>query len=201
MKYQLSTALLGLAATVFAADDDNQTGPFSLRVKGTAKDSKIDGYLTACHAGAAIEAICYTEGTPEADSAQFYFNTTSSDTADSTVGSLTFNLPYNDDQILSQPLSLSYSPNSNVAVPFFGFDAAVSVGFDDEKAIFIQSYQDDSVNTPETAPNPSGQSADLYQWAVCWQYPVGSYYYQSLGWIQAGSPHNPTCEEVEVTQE
>lgn len=36
-------------------------------------------------------------------------------------------------------------------------------------------------------------------WAVCWQYFTG-YYYQSVGWVTEGAPHNPTCEPATITK-
>jgi hypothetical protein len=57
MKYQMSAVLLGLAATaVSAADGDKQDGPFTLRVKGTAKDSKIDGEFRYLGCAAILES-------------------------------------------------------------------------------------------------------------------------------------------------
>jgi hypothetical protein len=42
MKFQLSAALLGLAATAVSAQF-NQTGPFQLKIKGTNRHSSING--------------------------------------------------------------------------------------------------------------------------------------------------------------
>lgn len=42
MKFQLSAALMGLAATVVSAQE-TQSGPFNLRIKGTNYSSEING--------------------------------------------------------------------------------------------------------------------------------------------------------------
>ena len=46
MKFQLSTALMGLAATAVSAQEQ-QSGPFALHVKGTNPNSTIDGKVQA----------------------------------------------------------------------------------------------------------------------------------------------------------
>jgi len=120
------------------------------------------GYATACHAGAAIEGLCYAAGTPEQvdTGAQFFFNYTGdASVADNKSGLLTWNLIYNDDQVLSQPLGLAYSAGSNVAPAIFGFDGQLSVGFDEEKSLFAVQYGDDSKNTPSKPPKPAEPTA------------------------------------------
>lgn len=42
MMFQISAALVGLAATAVSAQD-MQSGPFTLHIKGTASNSTIDG--------------------------------------------------------------------------------------------------------------------------------------------------------------
>ncbi|KAI0199648.1 hypothetical protein F4808DRAFT_203531 [Astrocystis sublimbata] len=206
MKFQLSAALLSLAATVVSGQDQ-QSGPFSLHVKGATYNSKIDGYVSSCHTGAGISGLCYgaADKPDNSDSSQYYFNYTSNQQVDDAqVGNLVWNQPYTDEDnniaYASQYMGLVYSPTSNVAAPMFGFsETAFLVGFNSEGGLFGYNYVDDADNTPEKAPTGFTPKA-YYQWAVCWQYFTG-YYYQSLAWIQlGGAPHNPTCELVEVTK-
>ncbi|KAL7626387.1 hypothetical protein AAE478_003159 [Parahypoxylon ruwenzoriense] len=207
MKFQLSTALLGLAAAaVSAQSNSNQTGPFYLHITG--KDgSPVDGYAGSCHAGAAIEGLCYSAGAlPEGSrSFEYYFNYTGFTTVDDAqVGQLSWMLPYIDqdgnEASVQQVMNLQFLVNSNVAAPVFGFGSyQVQVGFDADGKLFTYNYFDDSTFTPGTNPIPSGEGKAYYQWYVCWQYFTG-YYYQSVGWAQTTPPHNPTCEPVDITQ-
>ncbi|KAJ3579262.1 hypothetical protein NPX13_g1300 [Xylaria arbuscula] len=205
MKFQLSTALMGLAATAVSAQDQ-QSGPFALHVKGTNPNSTIDGYGGSCHAGAAISGLCYSvlsDTTDLPNTYQYWFNYTGyQQVDDAEVGTLTWNQPYTDQDgnlaSVSQAMGLVYQTTSNVAAPLFGFSYEVQlVGFDSENELFGYSYVDDSKfvagQQPPTAPKAT------YQWAVCWQYFTG-YYYQSVAWVQNGAPHNPTCEPVEITK-
>ncbi|KAI1432351.1 hypothetical protein GGR50DRAFT_615469 [Xylaria sp. CBS 124048] len=204
MKFQLPTVLVGLAATtVSAQQNQNQTGPFSLLITGSKANTTLNGSLSNCHTGAGISALCYSSAQA---SAQYYFNYTGFDKAgEDEVGTLTWNLPFIDDNgnpaTISQPMSLEYQTTSNVAAPMFGLsDNTFSVGFDSEGVLFGYNYIDDSKFVPGMQP-PVTQLVGraYYQWAVCWQYFAG-YYYQSLAWVQSGISHNPTCEAVMVTQ-
>ncbi|KAI0390238.1 hypothetical protein F5Y17DRAFT_73647 [Xylariaceae sp. FL0594] len=201
MQFGLSAVLLGLAAAGVSADP-TQTGPFNLLITGTAKGSKIKGYGSACHAGAALEGLCYYTGPIAKDdiSSQFYLNYTDNQAVGPyQSGQLFWNLPFNGDQVVAQPFYLGYSPSTNVAPAYFGFsDDYFAVGFDAKKSLFAVKYSDDSKNVPETRPaytNPVPQ----YSWALCWQ-TTGGYYYHSIAWIQTGAPHNPTCEPVKITK-
>lgn len=205
MKFQISAALVGLAATAVSAQD-MQSGPFTLHIKGTGSNSTIDGYAGSCHAGAAIEGLCYSQGEPSGstNSFSYYFNYTGfSQVGEDEVGTLTWNLPYTDENgnpsSVSQAMGLVYQPTSNVAEPLFGFSQnAFLIGFDSEGELFGYNYVDDSKFLPGQPPTETVGKA-FYQWAVCWQYFTG-YYYQSVGWVQTGAPRNPTCEPVEITK-
>ncbi|CAJ2506922.1 Uu.00g081080.m01.CDS01 [Anthostomella pinea] len=206
MKFQISAVLLGIAASTVAAQETNQTGPFFLHIKGT-DNSSIDGYASSCHAGAAIEGLCYGSGSAPAAgsySNEYYFNYSGYTTVgDADVGTLSWKLPVNINgtvENLPQPMSLQYQANSNVAAPMFGFSSGgFSVGFDDEGKLFGYNYYDDSTFVAGTQPS-AGEGKAYYQWYVCYQYLTG-YYYQSIGWAQTVPPHNPTCEPVTITQE
>ncbi|KAI1263346.1 hypothetical protein F5Y18DRAFT_394009 [Xylariaceae sp. FL1019] len=201
MKFQACAALVCLAATTVSAQY-KQTGPWTLHIKGTASNSKLNGYGQSCHAGAALEGLCYT---PSIDSSSDYiFNYTTYDKVEGhNTGILTWNLPYTGEDnklhYVSQAMSLAYQSNSNVAAAMFGFDDGFQVGWDSHNELFGYSYLDDSKFKANKPPQPPADGKVLYQWAVCWQY-NGGYYYQSVAWIQSGKPHNPTCETVEITR-
>ncbi|KAI0010288.1 hypothetical protein F4779DRAFT_578281 [Xylariaceae sp. FL0662B] len=205
MRFHLPAVLLGLAASA-SAQDTNQTGPFYLHITGQG-NSSIDGYAASCHAGAAIEGLCYAEGPrPDSTSFEYYFNYTGSTTVgDSNVGIISWHLPVviNGTQTqVPQTLNFQYQPSTNVAAPMFGigtYSGGTSVGFDADGKLFTYTYYDDSTFVPGQNPTPTGEAKALYQWFVCWQYFTG-YYYQSVGWAQSLPPHNPTCEPVDITQ-
>lgn len=201
MMFSLPLMLLALMATAVAGQE-NQTGPWLLHIKGGG----LDGYGAACHAGAAIEGLCYSPGQAgTSTSFQFYFNYTGYNQFQSDeVGYLLWKLPVNindTDVLLPSSMSLSYQPNSNVAAPMFGTSSygGTSVGFDVNKNLFVYSSIDDATFTPGTPPNTTVGQA-YYQWFVCWEYLIG-YYYQAVGWAQTLPPRNPTCVAVEITQE
>ncbi|KAJ2990362.1 hypothetical protein NUW58_g2989 [Xylaria curta] len=207
MKFQLSAALMGLAATVVSAQD-KQLGPFSLHIKGTNPNSEIDGYGWSCHAGAGISGLCYTAidqpyRAEIQNSFKYFFNYTGfNQVGDDEVGTLVWNQPYTDPDgnpaSASQPMDLVYQPTSNVAALLFGFSNAFLIGFDSEDGLFGYNYVDDSTFAPGKPPSDYSGKA-YYRWAVCWQYFTG-YFYQSVAWVQLGAPHNPTCEPVEITK-
>ncbi|KAI1085828.1 hypothetical protein F5B20DRAFT_519946 [Whalleya microplaca] len=205
MRFYLPSVLLGLVASV-SAQDTSQDGPFYLHITGQS-NSTIDGYAASCHAGAAIEGLCYAEGPqPSGYSYEYYFNYTgSTQVGGSNVGVVSWHLPINinDTQSdLPQTINFQYQQNSNIAAPMFGLGSVsggTSLGFDADGKLFAYSYYDDSTFVPGQNPSPNGEGKAIYQWFVCWQYFTG-YYYQSVGWAQTLPPHNPTCEAVDITQ-
>ncbi|OTB06818.1 hypothetical protein M426DRAFT_318532 [Hypoxylon sp. CI-4A] len=205
MKFQLSSLLFGLAAAVVSAQEE-QTGPFYLHITGE-DGSSIDGYAGSCHAGAAIEGLCYGSGDLPTGSvsSQYYFNVTGSSTVNGApIGVVSWNLPYTGSDgnpaSVPQSLTLQYQLNSNVAAPMFGLGSyGTSLGFDADGKLFAWAYIDDSTFTPGTNPFPTGEGTAYYQWYVCWQY-FTSYYYQSVAWATSSPTHNPTCEPVDITR-
>ncbi|KAI1460604.1 hypothetical protein F4805DRAFT_416447 [Annulohypoxylon moriforme] len=139
MKSQLSTLLLGLAATAVSAQ--NQTGPFYLQIIGQ-QNSSIIGYAASCHAGAALEGLCMgANQVPDSqvNSYQYWFNFTGSPSVGNfPVGQLIWKLPYTDGSgntgLEPQALDLEYTVNSNVASTIFGlsglYSSGLNVGFD-----------------------------------------------------------------------
>jgi hypothetical protein len=210
MTSALLAVLLGLAASV-TAQAVNQTGPFYLRIAGKEDESTLDGYTTSCHTGAALEALCYTQGQlPEEgsfNSAEYWFNSSwSSPLGPDGIGILVWKLPVvinETDTLVEESLSFQYQVNSNVAAPQIFFpesSGSQSVGFDENGELFVAAWYDDSLNEPGVRPPSGSDPLALYNWHVCWQVLGGGYYYQALGWAQSLPPSNPTCEAVRVTR-
>jgi hypothetical protein len=161
------------------------------------------GYISACHAGAAIEGLCYGAGpAPTGDSltsSSFYFNYTGYEDVDGAdVGIVSWNLP-SGNVSFPEPMRFIYTPNSNVAAPmFWPDDSGTLVGFDSKGKLFTYSYYDDSTFLPGVQPDSSTPKA-YYNWFLCWEYFTG-YYYNAVGWATTLPPQNPTCEAIEITQ-
>jgi hypothetical protein len=200
MKITSISYLLALAASSVTAQDYNQTGPFALKLAYSANETLNGQYLYACHAGAAIEGLCLVSSLSSLNPASttFYQNYTTY----SPTGPLIWNLPIRINESVdhvSEPMSLSYNPGSNVAVPLFnpGYPSSGNeVGFTSNGSLYIATYYNDSTFQPGVYPNPTGSTA-LTNWFVCSTI-VGGYFYQALAWVTAGTPHNPTCEAVQV---
>ncbi|KAK8068342.1 hypothetical protein PG996_007454 [Apiospora saccharicola] len=205
MKFSLAASLLAFASAGYAQTPQNQTGPFFLHITGI-ENKTIDGYGGACHAGAAIEGLCFDNGPVPTGSnvnyASFYFNYTGNQEVDGAeVGFLSWNLPLAGGpvSVVPSPMSFTFVPTSNVAQPMFGTsNVGQSVGFDKDGKLFVYGLLDDSTFQPGTRPVASPPKA-YYSWFACWQSFTG-YYYPSIGWATTLPPHNPTCQAVEITQ-
>jgi hypothetical protein len=194
-----------LAAAPGALAQNYTTSPgFKLSVTD-ASNSSLNGYVvSSCHSGAAIESLCI--GPPSAASSTdaygtYYFNYTSySGDPLPPTGVLFWNLPYqgeNGPGTEQEPLSFLYNLGSNVATPLFEpSEANVQVGFDSDNKLFAVGFSDSSF-TAAKEPNVSYDA--LYHWEACYQY-IEGYYYQSIAWVLAGTPSNPTCGAVNVTR-
>jgi hypothetical protein len=186
---RLTTAFSVIAtATSVSAQFLNQTGPFKLQL--VSQDDSLNGkFLAACHEGAAIESLCPLNGTIDT-AVPFYYNYSDTSSFVSTSGYLTFLLPGPD---VFEPMSLSYNPASNVAVPLFSPAAfGTPIAFDDSDLMYIPSNQDDT----EDPINIMG-SKNYYRWYVCTTYE--GYVLPTLAWaLGDGKPQNPTCCEVSV---
>lgn len=201
----LAAAIVGLAATA-AAQNYTTVGPFALTVKGTA-NSNISGFLGACHAGAGIEQLCYVAGTPDANSRQFYLNTTTYSTGSPYTqgeGPLIYELLINTGsgtENVSSPMSFLYNTGSNVAVPFFepSESTDILVNFDRNNELFIPNDINETLFTYSSYPTSAITAYAQYNWYVCMTY-VEGYYYRALAWVTAGTPNNPTCQAVTVTR-
>ncbi|KAI0530068.1 hypothetical protein GGR58DRAFT_494756 [Xylaria digitata] len=207
MKFRFPTFALGLgtASAVFAQVTElHQDGPFALRVKGQAANSSIDGYLRWYNLPLLpaptfinYEPIAYPViGDP---TYEWYFNYTglvqykshevgfllANRTANTTTPS-----PYH-----GQPLDITYMSNSNVGAALLGNGAAFDAGFDADSRVFSTREFDDSTYVPGVPPEYT-EELGYYHWAICWQ--LSGTYNQTLSWITTGTPHNPTCELVDL---
>jgi hypothetical protein len=208
MQFRFSQVLLGLGAACAVSGqitELHQEGPFALKVKGQASNSSIDGYLkTYNFPGLPSPTFISYEPTAHptlSDSPyEWYFNYTgfvqykghevgyllAHPTSNTTTPS-----PYH-----GQVLDMMYMSNSNVGVPILGSGTGYfDIGFDSDNKTFSVKEFDDSMYVPGVQPEYNGDFG-YYQWAVCWQY--SGLYAQTLSWITTGTPHNPTCELVDL---
>jgi hypothetical protein len=186
------------ASAVTAQTDPAESAPFLLKIANSANESLNGQYLYSCHAGAAIEGLCLS---PSINSS-YTLNTTN----DLPYGTLIWKLPVNINdtvQDVPSPLSLSYLPNSNVAIPLLspGSYGNVDLGFSDEDKLYLHTSIDDTKAVAGTSV-PDGYYGDfrLSNWYACYAV-VGGYYYHALAWVTSGTPSNPTCEAIEVVKE
>lgn len=159
MKLARSAAALALAlvAPLATAQDYNTSAPFTLRV--SSDNDTLEGqYLTSCHAGAAIEALCLggTKATATSSNTYFLNTTTSSGTdADADEGILVWVLHGSDFNVSS---GLGFTPplTSNVVAPEFEPGPSYNtVGFDEDENLYMPSANyDDADFVPGVTPQP-----------------------------------------------
>lgn len=165
------------------------------------------GYVGACHAGAAIEGLCYEAAGVDVPGSydQYYFNATS---PNGTQGLLIWELPLSNGNGTTDyvPSAMTLFPNygSNVAVPLFYPGVSYSTGttyvsLSDNGTLYLSGGVDDR-NNNATYPNPVQYFGDLTNWNVCYQF-TGGYYYYSIGWAFNQPPQNPSCQAVQLTIE
>lgn len=96
---------------------------------------------------------------------------------------------------VSEPMQLSYSPVTNIAVPLFSpSDEYTQVWFDDLGEMNIHGYVDD---TQEGGLQFGERS--YKRWFVCETY--AGYDYVTLAWVVGGmGPENPSCQGVGVVR-
>jgi hypothetical protein len=201
MKSVILSTILTLAVSV-TAQDYNQSKPFNLIVVSSNKT--INGAsLIACHEGAAIEGLCISTmpSLKGATASTYQFNTSDFESVGNAragkTGILTYELRggnFNE----SEPLSLSYSPTSNVAVPLFspGYESQ-EVAFDQSGHLNIQGYIDDTTDPATIGGSTGTATKPYYNWYVCTTY--AGYTYQTLAWVVGrNKPQNPTCVKVDV---
>ncbi|KAI0123442.1 hypothetical protein BJ170DRAFT_641838 [Xylariales sp. AK1849] len=203
----LVALVLALATAAFAT---NATGPYVLHVTGKT-NSSIDGYVGACHAGAAIEGLCYSDGDVNSSATynQFYYNYSSYNPDTGEVyqpGFITWLLTFSgsDDGLDTEPEALVIEPNlsSNVQVALFypGLDDATYINYyPDNGTLYIDGGPDDS-SFNATYPSSTSSLGNLTNFHLCYQY-TGGYYYHSIAWVSTQPPHNPSCQPVDLSLE
>ncbi|KAI0439931.1 hypothetical protein F4803DRAFT_553554 [Xylaria telfairii] len=200
----LATAATALIIGVVA--DNNIIGPFALRLKGKV-DTNIDGYVWACHAGAATEGFCYVAGSAPVRGLEyeFYYNYTYFETYNY-PGYISYEFLYQgiEGNPLKVPSFAHIYPNwgSNVhtmlAPP--GTDDGTPISLDFETGEFyIGSLYDD---TAWNITVPTGQTGEsLSNFHLCYQW-TGGYWYRSVAWVsgfEGARPQNPSCEPVSLS--
>ncbi|KAK4204435.1 hypothetical protein QBC40DRAFT_164628 [Triangularia verruculosa] len=204
-----SLALLVSSGSVLAQYQGttyNQTGPFLLRVVSANNDILEGKYLTTCRAGATTESLCIGPNEVNNFTLSFFYNYTIVNGQPSKTGFLTWSLPVSGVEGLatvSEPMSLSFQPGSNVAVPMFTFnEAGTPIGWDND-TLYIAAPYDDSKFRPNVYPNATTTDGSIMQrlrnWHSCWVL-YSAYYFNSVGWVSGGEPRNPTCEPVTIVK-
>ncbi|KAI1822730.1 hypothetical protein F4861DRAFT_373634 [Xylaria intraflava] len=198
---------IAAAAAVFssAVADVKVVGPFALRVTGK-KDTTVNGYAWACHAGAATEGLCYTAGSSPVSGAQyeFYYNYTFYE-SDSYPGFISYVVTYQGDS--GEPVHVPsfmriipvWSSNVHLALITPDVESGTPVSLDfDAGLFFMRSLYDDS---HWNATAPSGQSGiDVANFQLCYQW-TGGYWYQSIAWLSglpSASAQNPSCQSINL---
>ncbi|KAI0505904.1 hypothetical protein F5B22DRAFT_660946 [Xylaria bambusicola] len=211
MQFRFSTALLGLVSATAVSgqfQELQQEGPFALKVKGQASNSSINGYLKWYNLGGLTNPtfISYEPNaypTVSDSSYQWYFNYTGFvQYREHEVGFLVVNPTANTttpSPYRGQVMDMTYQSNSNVGVPLLGLgtNSYFDVGFDDDNKAFNTKEFDDGAYVPGVQPEYD-DDLGYYHWAVCWQF--SGMYQQTLSWITYGTPHNPTCELVDLVR-
>ncbi|KAI0131486.1 hypothetical protein F4814DRAFT_406173 [Daldinia grandis] len=196
--------LITFLAVVTQAASFNSTGPFALRITSKS-NSSINGYAGACHAGAAIEGLCYSPNTG-GSATEFYFNYTSynPDTGvPSQPGWVTYLLKAGGNNgTITVPSSLRFGPSfgSNVytALIYPGVEDGTSVYFHPNNGTLYMNGGYDDSNFNATYPNPPQSLGNLTNFHLCYQF-TGGYYYQSIAWVSTQPPHNPSCQPVNLS--
>jgi hypothetical protein len=213
-----STLITVLAQNISETSVVDQSANFNLVIQ--SKNKTLDGkFLGACHDGAAFEGLCAVGGVDSHNNyVSFQFNTTryictetnstgtftipcTGDPVDPALqtGLITWWLPFNDNQRVSQAFFLEYVPWSNVAMTQIEFGpyegSGTYVAFDKKGLLNILQYQDDRLEPGnEYLPKPR----PLYNWYICNTYWSG-YSYVTLTWVLGGgAPQNPTCQKVNI---
>lgn len=194
---------LTLAAAVHGDDTPRQEGPFTLRITDSINAALNGGALASCHAGAAIEALCYPTGSDTARatgdaSAQYYFNTT----AGAASGILIWNLPSGGSGTAVTPSTVRLEARAEselaTALIYPGAAGATAFEFDAAGKLLVRAPYDEARFGVFERPAPA--FVPLYRWEACWNF-AGGYYYPTVNWaLGAGRPRNPTCVSVNITR-
>lgn len=193
-----------LAATASAA---NKTGPYHLHIQGTTNTS-INGNAGACHAGAAIEGLCYVAGpapTPSENYYEFYYNYGSYDPTTGAVnqpGWISWLLQIGSGEsamTVESAMRLESGWGSNVATALFYPDneRGAHLWFVPDSGEMYATGNDDAYATV-AYPEGGLPQSNWTNFHLCYQF-TGGYWYQSIAWVYTLPPHNPTCEPVSLS--
>ncbi|KAJ4418097.1 hypothetical protein N0V82_005760 [Gnomoniopsis sp. IMI 355080] len=200
------TTMIPLLTLAVLATAQYVSGPFAIHITGKT-NSSIDGYVGSCHAGAAIEGLCYEasgDGVPSSYN-EYYLNATS---PNGTQGLLIWELPLNNEDgttdYVPSAMTLGLNYGSNVAVPLFypGYSyspGTTYISVSDDGTFYLPGGVDDS-NNNATYPDPVQYFGNLTNWNLCYQF-TGGYYYYSIGWVFTQPAQNPSCQPVQLTME
>ncbi|KAI1342956.1 hypothetical protein F5Y15DRAFT_371472 [Xylariaceae sp. FL0016] len=192
-------AVIAVFGTAFAQSNyPNQSAPFNLVLSSTVNTTLNGIKLTACHAGAAVEALCLDTTGAAASAQSYHFNISSDGQTDPNLleaGLLTWtntggSLNY------SQSMAFVYNTASNVAYPMFYPDTAQPVAFTTEDLMAVPATVNDAIAPP--VPYGTGITYWDNRWAICEAY-FQSYTYVALQWVLGnGEAQNPSCQAVTV---
>ncbi|KAH9898986.1 hypothetical protein F4778DRAFT_741846 [Xylariomycetidae sp. FL2044] len=192
-------SIAAFAASLAVAAASNATGPFAIHIKGK-EDTSIDGYVSASHAGAAIEMLTYsTEPLTE-----FYFNYSAYNPDTGEVfqpGWISYDLPAQ--PAIPSVMGLVVNWGSNVALAQFtpGYTSDTYIYYHPENGSFYLPGGVDDSHFNATFPGVPAYLGNLSNWYLCYQYSL-SYYYRSVAFVIGGEqPRNPSCEPVDLIME
>ncbi|KAI0904946.1 hypothetical protein F4823DRAFT_164871 [Ustulina deusta] len=201
-----SGVTIAAALATHAAAEINVIGPFALRITSKT-NSDIDGYVWACHAGAAVEGLCYTAGSRAVSGSvyEFYYNYTY-DEGYTYPGSISYIFSYEGDDggSVKVPSFMHLYPNfaSNVDVALIppGTDDGTAVSLDLDTGFFYMALQRDDTHWNATPPPTPAPARNVSNFHICYQW-TGGYWYRSLAWVagfEGVAPQNPSCEPVNL---
>jgi len=204
-----STIIAGALVTLLsstavqAQTEIRKSEPFFLKVVSATNATLNGRYLTACHAGAALETLCVDKtDIPTTNPAYgtFYLNTTVWAGVEQEAGTLVWDLRLADGMVVPSAMDLRYSPGTNVAQTWVTPSVSTtSVGFNGT-SMYVSAYPDDSTFVDGVYPEPLSQSGrQVTSWYSCWVM-AGSYFYNALTLVTGGVPRNPTCQAVSVVR-
>lgn len=168
-------------------------------------NSSIPGNAGACHAGAAVEGLCYEAGAapvPSKNYYNFYYTYGSYDLTTGVAqqpGWISWFLQIGGDasaSLIESAMRLEGSWGSNLATSLFYPDTerGVHLYFVPETGELYATGQDDR---NATVAFPSLPQRNFTNFHLCYQF-TGGYWYHSIAWVYALPPSNPTCEPVSL---
>ncbi|KAI1359426.1 hypothetical protein F5Y08DRAFT_349661 [Xylaria arbuscula] len=202
-----SSSFVGMAAALatYVAGDFKTIGPFALRVTPKG-NSNCDGYIFACHAGAATQGLCYSEGTSAVQGSvyEFLYNYTYDETY-TYPGRISYDFSYQggDGSLVKLPSFLqlypTYASNVNLALIPPGPEDGTAISLDEGSGLFYMGMQHDDTTWNATIPIPE-TPRNISNFHICYQW-TGGYWYRSLAWVsgyEGATPQNPSCQPVNL---